>query len=144
VISSMTQHCQDQVVVDLADYRQKNISPFNERRKGHRDFCVAFSAYLRKRAGSVETDSDGLERLAVAFDLRRIRLMSVLTSMLHDQRLIGRATLALEHAGHLEEVLVVPSPYASSVCVTAYQLAHALDAVAAALEIRPSSARIRR
>src|SRR5690349_18940065 len=108
MINSMTSYCQDQVVVDLADYRRRNSSPLAGRWPGHREFCVAVAAYLRKRAGSAETDSDGLERLTIAFDLRRIRLVSVLTSMLHDQRLIGSAAVALDRAGHLEDVLVAP------------------------------------
>jgi hypothetical protein len=144
VINSMTRHYQDQAVVDLADYRRSNISPFAGHWPGHREFCAAFAAYLRKRAGSAETDSDGLERLAVAFDLRRIRLVSVLTSMLYDQRLIGSAAVALDRAGHLEDTLVAPSRQVSSACAVAYQLADALDAVAVALEIRPPATRIRR
>lgn len=138
MIDSMTRHCQDRnAVVDLTDYRRRNISPFTERWLDHREFFTAFAAYLRKRAGSAETDSDGLERLAVAFDLRRIRLVSVLTSMLHDQRMIGSATVALDRAGHLEDLLVVPGHQVSSARAVAYQLADALDAIAAALEIRP-------
>ena len=132
------------VVVDLAHYRRGKTSPSMDQWKDDWKFCVTFAAYLRKRAGSVEVDPDGLKRLAVTFDLRRPQLMSSLRSMLNEQYLIQHATIATVLAERLEDSLAIPVERTSSASVvaTAYQLARALDAVAAALDVKLPSAHL--
>jgi hypothetical protein len=132
------------VVVDLEYYRNRKALRSRDRRKSDEVFLVAFAAYLRKRAGHAGTDPDGLKRLAVAVDLRRVRLVNTLTSMLGERYLIDSATIALGLAEHLDDLLTPRTDQASSASATAYQLAHALDAVAAELEIRRSSAHVTR
>jgi hypothetical protein len=144
VISSTNRAANQAVIVDLAYYRSCKKFSSNDHWRRDREFCVTFASYLRKRAGRVETDPDGLKRLAVAFDLRRVKLINSLTSMLDEQYLIDRANIALGLAEHLDDVLTIPTDQESSARATAYQLAHALDAVAAELQARLSSAHVTR
>jgi hypothetical protein len=132
------------VVVDLEHYRSSKALCSSDHRKSDGVFLVTFAAYLRKRAGRARTDPDGLKRLAVAFDLRRVRLVDTLTSMLGEPYLIDCATIALNLAELLADLLAPCTDQASSASATAYQLARSLDAVAAALEIRRPSAHVTR
>jgi hypothetical protein len=144
MISSTAGIGQGAHVIDLAYYRRRKTSLSMDQWSSDQEFFVTFAAYLRKRAGSVEVDSDGLERLAVAFDLRRIKLTSSLRSMLNEQYLTEQASAALDLAERLEDVLTFPTDRTSSVSTAAYQLAHALDMMAATLcTILPSTNYIR-
>ena len=143
-MSSTTRRGRLATVVDLEYYRNHKALCSRDHWKSDRVFLLAFAAYLRKRAGRAETDPDGVKRLAVAFDLRRVRLINTLTTMLGERYLIDSATIALGLAEHLDDLLAPCSDRASSASATAYQLAHALDAVAATLETRRSPADVTR
>lgn len=143
-MSSTTWAARQAVIVNLEYYRNRNALCSRDHRKSDGVFLVAFAAYLRKRAGRAGTDPDGLKRLAVAFDLRRVRLIHTLTSLLGERYLIDSATVALDLAQQLADALAPCTDQASSVRVTADQLAHALDAVAAELAIRRTSAHVTR
>jgi hypothetical protein len=140
MIGSITGSGRHSVVVDLAHYRACRRHSSLDRLKKDHEFYVAFATYLRKRAGRAGIDPDGLKRLGVAFDLRRVKLVSSLRSMLDEQYLVNDATIALGLVEHLDEVLALPTSRGPSAKTTAYQLAHALDEVATALETRLSSA----
>lgn len=133
---------QGAAVIDLAHFRWKKTSLPMEQWRNDGDFFVTFAAYLRKRAATVEVDPDGVKRLAVAFDLRRIKLMSSLKSMLNEQYLTEQAATGLALAERLRDVLAIPTDRGSSASATAYQLAHALEAIAAVLCIRLPSTHV--
>jgi hypothetical protein len=130
-------------ILDLADYRRRRKLPLNQW-KSDKEFFVAFAAYLRNRAGKVGVDPDGLKRLAVAFDLRNVKLINSLTPMLNEQYLLDSAAAALSLVERLDDALTISTEQASSAKATAYQLAYSLDVIAAALEIKPSSTHVTR
>jgi hypothetical protein len=138
--SSAVQVGRHAVVIDLACYRNRKKFHSEGDRKGDQQFCIGLAAYLRRRAERAEIDPDGPKRLAIAFDLRRVTLINSLTSMLDEACLVNHATVALSLAEQLNDALTIPTGRAPSARATAYQLAHALDAVAVALETRLSSA----
>jgi hypothetical protein len=140
----MTQASHTATVVDLADYRRRRKPSLNDQWKSDQAFFAAFAAYLRKRAERVDIDPDGLRRLAVAFDLRSVKLTSSLMSMQNEQYLLDSATTALSLVERLDDALTISTEQVASVKATAYQLAHSLDVIAEALEIKLSSTHVRR
>jgi hypothetical protein len=122
------------VVTDLAQYRRRRGLSSIESWKADREFLIGFTEYLQKRIESAELNPKELKRLSVAFDLRRIRLMGCLRSLLNEEYLTDQAALALRSAGRLSEELAAAAPKASLACSIANELVHALDAVIAALK----------
>lgn len=122
------------IVADLAQYRRRRGLSCFDRRKADREFLIGFAEYLQGRIESAELEPNELMRLGIAFDLRRIRLMGCLTSLLDEEYLIDQASLALRSAKQLADEIAVVAPRASSVCSIADELVHALGAVIVGLE----------
>jgi hypothetical protein len=125
-------HCRG-VMVDLSEYRSRRRASRSDPWRDRQEFCTSFAAYLRERVLRVESDFEGCERLAVAFDLRCIRLVRVLTSMLSDERLMGQAAHTLGLARSWAAELAPGNRHVPSACAAVNDLADALDMVGAVL-----------
>ena len=131
----------DAKVIDLARYRRTNLRSILAVPNLYLDSLVDFARYLRERAGGIGVSPHGLERLAVAFDLRRIRLARTLGSMIGDGNLSNEAQLALSISNQLAGELALPLPDPRSSYHLAYDLAHALDMLIAKLDMKAISTR---
>jgi len=82
-------------VVGLAGYRARREAMAGSSRRDDREFYAACAAYLRRRAYAIVNDPDGVRRLAIAFDLRRVKLCDYLTSALAEEDIADEAWAAL-------------------------------------------------
>ena len=85
----------DAQVVDLAGFRARREARAGLSRGEDQEFYAACAAYLRRRAYEIVNDSDGVRRLAIAFDLRRVKLCDYLTSALAEEDIADEAWAAL-------------------------------------------------
>lgn len=127
-------------VVDLAAYRGRREAKAGYPRRDDREFYAACAAYLRRRADEIGNDPDGVRRLAIAFDLRRVKMREYLTSALAEEDITDEAAVALRNARQLPAMLTAEADPAAA-RVAAYRLAEALDTVITALGARSGPAR---
>src|ERR1022692_454096 len=101
-----------------------------------RDSLMDLAQCLQRLAEGIVNGPYGLEKLAVAFDLRRIRLVDNLGSMMGNGDLRREAQLALLLAGRLAEELALPDPDPWSVTHAMNKLARALEILIMALDMK--------
>ncbi len=132
-------------VVELAKYRRVPARLVSDVafRNEYRDSLVHFAEYLRERTTGIAESSYGLERLAVGLDMRRIRLMETLSSMVSaDNHLSDEVRRALSLFGCLASELALPIPNSCSVAEVADELACGLDVLVSALDVKASSSHL--
>jgi hypothetical protein len=126
-------------VVDLAGYRVRREAKAGSSRRDDQEFYAACAAYLRRRADEIGDDPDGVRRLAIAFDLRRVKMRDYLTSALAEEDIADEAAAALRNARQLPAMLTAQADPAAA-RVAAYRLAEVLDTVITALGARSGPA----
>jgi hypothetical protein len=127
-------------VVDLTGYRARREAKSGYSRGEDQEFYAACAAYLRRRADEIENDPDGVRRLTIAFDLRRVKLRDYLTSALAEANITDEAAAALRRARQLPSMLTAQAE-PTTAREAAYRLAEALDEVIRALGARSGPAR---
>lgn len=115
-------------VVDLAGYRARREAKAGSCRRDDQEFYAACAAYLRRRADEIADDPDGVRRLAIAFDLRRVKMRDYLTTALAEEDIADEAAAALWNARQLPATLTAQADPAAA-RVAAYRLAEALEAL---------------
>jgi hypothetical protein len=125
---------QHQIVTDLAQHRRRRGLSRTDRWRADREFLISFAEYFQGRIEKAEIGPGELIRLGIAFDLRRIRLMSCLTSLLSEEYLVDQASCALRSAERLADEIAAPVPETPLVSSIASELVLALDAVIATLD----------
>lgn len=126
-------------VIDLAGYRARRGAKAGYARRDDQEFYAACAAYLRRRADEID-NPDGVRRLAIAFDLRRVKMRDYLTSALAEEDVTDEAAAALRNARQLPTILKARADPAAA-RVAAYRLAEALDTVITVLAARSGPAR---
>ena len=128
-------------VVELTKYRsmRARLVPGQVGRNEYRDSIADFAKYFRERTVSIGVSSYGLEKLAVALDLRQVRFLRTLGSMISDDNLSGEAQHALSPFRCLSSKLALPVPNSCSVAQATNKLAYALYMLVATLDMKATS-----